>query len=360
MAGIDSKGSTDYFALTGVLPPKPLPDFDIDKALPRPYRPFRWKYHQTMSFQAMDPDWWLELECTYRERIAQRKRLYAQHGRNIIDMMPGSENACTELAEMVIQFLCVRYPNQFSLDSSGIFHNRILGRSFDTKGVKMPLELLLENVPEDFLLVQEDKETGLYHFCAGVSASAVGWNMSMKIGKALHDVHGPVPYYKEKLQHSMDRYFVKMPCDKPIQRGSWSLEVGQPLYMQADDIHWAARSVQDPNLDINDIYLRVDWQTLRRLPKSRAIVFNFKALFTPVIHFREEPFIPHLVGTVLREAEKPFMEYKSTFHIAHKVIPALEVWAREQEEKGWVPKDWASRTLEENPFYPGWQLHHRY
>lgn len=151
-----------------------------------------------------------------------------------------------------------------------------------------------------------------------------------------------------------------MPCDKPIQRGSWSFEIGQPLYMQEDYVHWAGRSVQDPNLDINDIHLRVDWQTLRRLPKSRAIVFNFKALFTPVVHFREEPFVPHLVATVLQEAEAPMMEYKSTFHIAHKILPALKSWAQEQEEKGWVPKDWEVRTLEENPFYPGWQLHHRH
>lgn len=43
-----AEGETDYFKLTGVPPPKPLPDFNIDNALPRPYRPFRWKYHQTM------------------------------------------------------------------------------------------------------------------------------------------------------------------------------------------------------------------------------------------------------------------------------------------------------------------------
>lgn len=42
------EGETNYFDLTGVPPPKPLPAFDIDNALPRPYRPFRWKYHQTM------------------------------------------------------------------------------------------------------------------------------------------------------------------------------------------------------------------------------------------------------------------------------------------------------------------------
>jgi hypothetical protein len=38
----------DYSKLSGVPLPKPYPEFDISKALPRPYRPFRWTYHQTM------------------------------------------------------------------------------------------------------------------------------------------------------------------------------------------------------------------------------------------------------------------------------------------------------------------------
>ena len=38
----------DYAKLSGVPLPSPLEDFDVDKALPRPYRPFRWAYHQTM------------------------------------------------------------------------------------------------------------------------------------------------------------------------------------------------------------------------------------------------------------------------------------------------------------------------
>ena len=39
----------DYAAISGVPLPKPYPEFDIDKAKPRPYRPWRWPYHQTMG-----------------------------------------------------------------------------------------------------------------------------------------------------------------------------------------------------------------------------------------------------------------------------------------------------------------------
>ena len=38
----------DYATLSGVPLPQPYHEHQIDKALPRPYRPFRWSYHQTM------------------------------------------------------------------------------------------------------------------------------------------------------------------------------------------------------------------------------------------------------------------------------------------------------------------------
>jgi hypothetical protein len=38
----------DYAKLSGVPLPQPYREFDIRKAKPRPYRPFRWAYHQTM------------------------------------------------------------------------------------------------------------------------------------------------------------------------------------------------------------------------------------------------------------------------------------------------------------------------
>lgn len=38
----------DYAQLSGVPLPQAYDGFDIEKALPRPYRPFRWSYHQTM------------------------------------------------------------------------------------------------------------------------------------------------------------------------------------------------------------------------------------------------------------------------------------------------------------------------
>jgi hypothetical protein len=146
-----------------------------------------------------------------------------------------------------------------------------------------------------------------------------------------------------------------MPASTPIQRGSWGLEYGQPLYMPPGDPHIELRSVQSPDLTLSDIFLRVDWQTLRRLPLSGAIVFNFKALFTPITEFRDEPGVPAVVLEVLNKGKKTLMEYKGTWHVEHVAKPALEAWREEQIKAGLVDAEWDVSTLEEYPLFKGWQ-----
>jgi hypothetical protein len=48
----------DYATLSGVPLPKPYLGFDISKALPRPYRPFRWAYYQTMCRSSVSMDFY--------------------------------------------------------------------------------------------------------------------------------------------------------------------------------------------------------------------------------------------------------------------------------------------------------------
>jgi len=350
-----------YDILTGTPLPQAYQNFEPAKALPRPYRPFRWAYHQTMSFVKMEPDWWLEVENTYVARIKERQDLFREYGSKVLDYMPGSELVCKELMEMCLLFYCARFPAYFSLsEDKKIFHNRLLGNSTEIKRFH-PLHILLNNVPEDFAIVLRNDEDGMYYFRAGVICSSLGWNVGTKIGMQLKDIHTPIPDYKEKMSFSMDRYFAKMPVNAPIQRGSWGLEVGTPLFMPPGHPHEKLREIQSPDLKIEDCNLRVDWQTLRRLPLSGGIVFNFTALFTPVTEFRDEPYIPALVAKILKDGKKTLMDYKGTWHVEHVCIPALEEYNREQVEKGLVKpeneseKTWTESTLDEYPYFPGWE-----
>jgi hypothetical protein len=154
----------------------------------------------------LEPDWWLELENTYKERVKQRQDLFSKHGEAVLQALPGSELACKELMEMSIQFLCARYPHYFALDKkSMLLHNAILGTKAELKTTH-PLQVLLNNVPEDFGIMLRDEKTGHYRLRAGVICSALGWNLGTKIDLNLHEIHAPIPDYKEKMQFSMDRH----------------------------------------------------------------------------------------------------------------------------------------------------------
>lgn len=152
----------------------------------------------------MENDWWIELENTYKERIAQRQMLYAQKGKRVLDSLPGSELACKELLELVLQYVCARYPQYFSLVDDRILQNRILDTEQDVWS-KPPLEILIDNIPEDFAITLRDDQTGFYVLRAGVVCSSIGWSIDEKMGLPLHLIHAPVPDYN-KMQTSMERY----------------------------------------------------------------------------------------------------------------------------------------------------------
>jgi hypothetical protein len=153
----------------------------------------------------MESDWWLELENTYEDRMKQRAQLLIDHSEAVLQALPGSELACKELMEMVLQFLCVRYPHYFSLnESKTVFYNAILKTQTDLKQTP-PLHVVFQNIPEDFAIMLRDEKTGLYIFRAGIICSSLGWNVASKIGMHLHEIHAPIPDYKEKMQFSMDR-----------------------------------------------------------------------------------------------------------------------------------------------------------
>lgn len=340
----------DYASLSGVPNPQPYRDYNLSTAQHRPYRPFRWPYHQTMSLQKLDPDFYLELTSTYKATIAQRLALHDAHPTQVLQALPGSEQACKEVMEIALSFYLHRHPALFTLSpDKRTFHNHILDTTTDLRATT-PLHVLLHNVPEDFAITLRNPATGLYHFRAGVICSSLGWSVATKIGLPLAAVHAPVPDYPAKLQFSMDRYFARTPTARAIQRGSWGLERGTPLFMPPGDAHEALREHQDPALRLDDVMLRVDWQTLRRVPLSGAVVFGFRAVFTPVARLRGEPGVPGLLLRVLHEGAQGLMRYKGTWHVEHVVEPALREWVREQGREGEEVG-----TLGEYPFFEGWE-----
>ncbi|CAK7205289.1 hypothetical protein SEUCBS139899_008058 [Sporothrix eucalyptigena] len=301
----------------------------------------------------LEPDYWIELEQGYKASLAARHKLLETHGDMALFSSPGDSTAlaCHELLEMALQFVCHRYPACFAIEGDGadrVLVNHILQtrtplRKEDALDGLKSLQILFDNIPEDFAIVQRDDTDGRYRLRAAAVCSSVGWHIGQHRGKPLRDIHGSVTDYATKMARSMDRYFARMPTDQPIQRGSWSLEQGRPLFLPEEGMREDV-----PDIDVEDITLRCDWQTLRRLPLTGAIVFNFKAVFTAFTKLRTEPYVPALLHCVLSEGDPrlitPGKCMKNTRAV---VLPTLKEWEDEQTKAGVVPTDWEPRTLDE-------------
>lgn len=304
-----------------------------------------------------DPDYWVELERNYLPTMAARKSLLALHPTRITFHQPAADLAARELMEMVLTFLAIRYPQHFRLSSScTIFHNNLLGTTTNLLTTH-PMTVLFDNVPEDYCVMLRNPSDGFYYLRAAVTCSSVGWNIGQHRDKPLRDIHTHVPDYS-KMAMSMDRWFSKVASDTPVMRCSWSLEDWEVMFTTPEiEPNWtrSAFSSCPEKLTYKDIRLRCDAQTLRRLPISGAVVFNFKVIITPLEELRDEPYIPKLLYTILEGGKENLIDYKCDPNVKRVAMGALKDWAEEQVQRGIVERDWEVGTLEESPFFRGWR-----
>ena len=82
----------------------------------------------------------------------------------------------------------------------------------------------------------------------------------------------------------MKRSFANMNASAPIQRNNFFLQTTPEIFQQEP----FESSLKKPPA-IQDLIIRHERQTLRRLPKSNGILFCVRTFFTPVINLEAEP-----------------------------------------------------------------------
>lgn len=314
----------------------------------RPWRPFRWPYHQTMSIFKLDINHWLDMDKWYVHYLQEKHRLTGKNGIAACDWLPESSEACQELLDTVVQHLVHRYPKLFTMTSSTLVHNHVTNEEVDLTA-DHPLHMLSKLTKEDFYIAQR-REDGMHYLTAAeVPFPGGSFSIQDKIGKHINAIHEPVPYYKEKLQPSMERFFGRMKVNEPVERASWY-------------ITW------DYNLDVSHVYnekttqedvrkvpfdkfvVRVERQTLRRLPKSRAIIFTNHPVYYKICDMKDEPFVPSILKKVLFEAPQDIIKYKSYPLIRDYLVVYLDELIERQIEMGIIKRDDPIRTQASYPF----------
>lgn len=327
----------------------------------RPWRPFRWPYHQTMSIFKLDMNHWLDMDKYYWHYIQEKKRIWNDYGKENIDWLPEGYDASFELMETVAQHLIDRYPLLFTVlddkkDKGRVIKNELTKEILDmTYPLKdHPLLYVTKLAKEDFYLVKKNPEDGLHYLvAAAVPFPGGSFGIDQKLGRNLDVIHDDVPYYHEKLKKSMERWFERLEPETPVERASWYITWDHKL--KVNNVYQIPKFV--PNLesemkssDPKQFNVRVERQTLRRLPKSRAIIFTNHPIFYSIDEMKDEPLVPSLIKKIIYEAPEGIIKYKNFQVIRDHISSYLDGLINRQVEKGIIEKDTPLKTLPTYPF----------
>jgi len=254
------------------------------------YRPYaEGLYGPRLGLSPCPPERWLEVDARYTEDLAYKHRTFAERPGAVLQALPGSAPACAEL-EAAIDAWARDYgvplaPSPTAGDPSE----------------SAPLVQAGLRTAEDLCLMRPPEEPdGEYVLAAAFLAMPGGWRLSDKIGKAMPGVHAPVPGYAGKLADPVRRLFARLPEGTILQRANWHLTPFPDRWMLGDGIkaHWDGAAALDAERIIPALSVRVERQTLSRLPESGWIVFTIRTLIDPLERVLAVPQAEGLVRAV--------------------------------------------------------------
>ena len=235
--------------------------------LPFSAGPFR----MAMGLVACPPDELVEIDDRYPTEHAERRDLLATRHADVFAALPGSEAARADVLALLAALLPRRYPEWFSANA-GLLHNHLTGEVWNLADpAHDPLELAGRLVQEDFLIIDTSGTAPV--LTAAILCAPSRWRLHEKIGRPLAEVHGAVPLYDDRLAAPVDRFMAALRPGKVAERLNWSV-VDDGALFQTGGKH---RMEHDPSVTPANagerLFLRVERQTMMRLPTDAAVLF---------------------------------------------------------------------------------------
>jgi hypothetical protein len=266
-------------------------------------------YRMSLDLTATHESAWFEIDVLYPDELRQRRALLAERHDEVFAALLGSEAARAETLSCVADHLCRHHPTWFQRKANALV-NALTGEHWNLASPSCdPLELAGRLVQEDLCIIQH-VDNGP-RFIAAVLCFPSRWRLRDKIGKPLPEVHGPVPLYAERLARPVNRFMQHVKPGHVAQRLNWSV-MDDPVLFQTsghgrDGIN-AEITAENAGTKLN---LRVERQTLRRLPCSDAVLFGIRVHVYPLGRLITTPALAMRLAEAVRALPIEIGRYKS-------------------------------------------------
>ena len=237
-----------------------------------------------VAARSLDIDQWVSThDDDWLPTIEMKRALIDERRDEVVACLPGAEAACEEVARGV-------------MNSIGVTPS-------SARGVDALVEAAL-CVADDLCILMSDAD-GMPRLVAAVLCSPGRWRLAEKIGGTMASIHVPVARYDIDLDSPVNAVLKRMNLEKPMWRTNWGIS-NHPALFQPDSPPYT------PDMDIADMWFRTEWQTLRRLPETEAILFTIRTYVEKLSDFVERDYeLVHGIGDIINKIPEDVAQYKS-------------------------------------------------
>ncbi len=278
-------------------------------------------FAMTMGVRPLAPSKVIEIDPAEVQGEVRLKRDLLATDPTTYRMLPPATLAMQwDTLDFVLPALAMGYPQWFRLHRSGDrwrWHNHLthevhhfLFGDADTLP-QAPLEWLGRQVQEDLVLLAPEPQRG-FPLVAGVVCFPNMWGLTEKFGQPLAHIHQPVPGFAEHIGHSTQLLFERMKPQRPVWRLNWSILPLDRLNLAPQFFAENAQAAQrlTPTTIGERGMLRVERQTLTRLPATGAILFTIHTYQASLATVARDPVRRHQLAHYLSTVPMDILRYK--------------------------------------------------
>ena len=196
---------------------------------------------------------------------------------------------------LLVEHLPRSVPAIYRRDGDSI---EVAGRTRGPRCREPPLRTAARLVQEDLVLMRQG-ETGWRLAAASLSFPS-SWRLSEKFGRPIHEVHAPVPGFGDGTRNAelIARMFDHLQPRIPVIRWNWSIYNDAALYHPEDgDGHRRFGAGEQAE----NVFLRVERQTLRKLPRTGDILFTIRIYVDPLEALERQPDAPRIAAALCEQ-----------------------------------------------------------
>jgi hypothetical protein len=171
-----------------------------------------------------------------------------------------------------------------------------------------PLYAAARRVADDLCLME--KRDGQWRLTALSLSAGSFFTASEVVGKSLAELHGPVDGFSERFLTRVQRIFEGLRPDLILERRNWTVLNSAELHTPASAPIRARIGEIAAAEAANALHLRVERQTLRRLPQTGGALFTIRVWVTPLARLAEDPARLAAFAHAWRSAPPAFRGYK--------------------------------------------------